>query len=161
MEPTPESKGNERNRTEDLEALFQGGPDETKLALLKDHARLVRLLLHEFMEEEVEEKAGSRYQRQGDGRAYHRWGKNPGSVKVGDRRVKLAVPRLRKGAGGEGEQRYQSPEVYQRMRRLEAPDERLLKLIAHGLSTRDYEKVLEGMQEEVFGMSKSSVIRQF
>lgn len=161
MEPTPESKGKDQELKEELDSLLQHGSPETKLALLKDHAHIVQVLLQEFMEQEVEEKAGDRYQHQGDERKYHRWGKNPGSVRVGDRRVKVDVPRLRKEHVEEEESRYHSPEVYRQMRQLEEPDERVLKLIAHGLSTRDYGKVAEGMHEEVFGMSKSSVSRQF
>lgn len=161
MEPTPESKGNQQERTEGLESLLQGRSDETKLALLKDHAHIVQILLQELMEEEVQEKAGGRYQHQGDERAYHRWGKNPGSCHIGDRRVKVDVPRLRKETPDEGEKRYQTPDIYQRMRKMGSPDDRLLKLIAHGLSTRDYEKVVGDMQEEVFGLSRSSVSRQF
>jgi len=161
MERTPEHKDNEQEGDPDLERLLGKSSLETKLALMKDHVRLVQLLLEEHMSREVEEKAGPRYAHDGEERSHHRWGTNPGSVKVGDRRFKVDVPRLKKKRPEEGQRRFESPEIYGRMQELKGADDRLLKIIANGLSTRDYKHVADGLHEEVFGMSKSSVSRQF
>lgn len=66
------------------------------LALLGHHLQLSRILVGELLEEEVEEKAGERYSHGGphDGR-YSRWGTNPGSARIGEEKVPIAIPRMR------------------------------------------------------------------
>ncbi|HEC41506.1 MAG TPA: hypothetical protein ENI20_01580, partial [Bacteroides sp.] len=52
-------------------------------------------MINELLEEEVTQKAGARYKREKphDGR-YSRWGFNPGSVRIGDQKLKVDVPRI-------------------------------------------------------------------
>ena len=70
-------------------------PLDVKLHLVQHHMELARLLVHEILEEEVTQRAGDRYSRDKpfQGR-YSRWGKNPGSVRIGQEKVPIEVPRL-------------------------------------------------------------------
>ena len=43
------------------------------------------------MEEELRLKTGEKYER---GRRYHLWGKNPGSIRIGEEKVHVEVPRF-------------------------------------------------------------------
>ena len=76
------------SRLEELE----GKPFEVKLALLQHHLQLARIFVQELLEEEVEEKAGQRHSH--DDRRFSRWGSNPGSVRIGEEKVPITVPRM-------------------------------------------------------------------
>jgi len=45
------------------------------------------------LEDEVKEKAGQRYDREKPSSG--RWGSNPGSIRLGEEKVKMKVPRIR------------------------------------------------------------------
>ena len=132
-------------------------PLDVKLHLLQHHMELARLLVEEILEEDVIEHAGDRYSHDKpfQGR-YSRWGKNPGSVRIGQEKVPIKVPRLVDKHTGETF----APESYQTMHALPAIDERLSEAILLGLSTADYGRVVQAFTDG-FGLSQSSVSRAF
>ena len=132
-------------------------PLDVKLHLLQHHMELARLLVEEILEEDVIEHAGDRYSHDKpfQGR-YSRWGKNPGSVRIGQEKVPIKVPRLVDKHTGETF----APESYQTMHALPAIDERLSEAILLGLSTADYGRVVQAFTDG-FGLSQSSVSRSF
>lgn len=143
----------------DVESLSEllDKPLDVKLQLANHHMKLARLLVQEIMEEETLEKAGERYSRDKpmNGR-YSRWGTNPGSVRIGQEKVPVHVQRLMDKETGETF----SPESYEALRELPAPDKQLQEAILLGLSEGDYERVA-GAFADGFGLSQSSVSRRF
>lgn len=130
---------------------------EVKLTALGHYWEISRMLINDILEEEVMIHAGERYShdKPHDGR-YSRWGHNPGSVKLGDQRIRLLVPRLY-----DNEERCSKTlESYEKLRELNIKDERLFKAVLLGLSTRDYDQVVGNLVDS-FGLSASSVSREF
>jgi len=129
----------------------------TKLAVIKHHLDVSYLLINEVLEEEVRSLAGNRYTRNKpyDGR-YSRWGTNPGSVRIGDEKVRIEVPRI---YDNEEEQNI-SLESYNKLREVEPDEQRLMKGVLYGLSTSDYRGVVEHFVDS-FGLSRSKVSQRF
>lgn len=139
-----------------LEEL-QEKPWEVKLALLQHHLELARIFVGELLEEEVEETAGERYSHGGPhGGRFSRWGTNPGSVRIGEEKVPIAVPRMVDTETG----KTFSPERYHQMRKLPAMTEKMKEAILLGLSQGDYERVASCFAGG-FGLSQSSVSERF
>lgn len=107
------------------------------------------------LEEEVEELAGLRYARKdGEERAY-RHGYNPGSVRLGEQRHPVRVPRVRDSMG---EVRLAS---YEHLHRSGGEvDEGLFRKVLFGISCRDYEAAAEAVPGAI-GLSKSTISREF
>lgn len=141
---------------ESLEELTEQ-PADVQLALLRHHLELARLFAKGLLTQEVIETAGERYSREKPhGGRYSRWGKNPGSVKIGDEKVPIGVPRMVDNETGETF----SPEIYDELRELPAIDDRLQDSVLLGLSTGDYGRVASTLAGG-FGLSQSSVSRAF
>ena len=105
--------------------------------------------------EEVEDLAGRRHERKGEGESYYRHGSNPGSVRLGSQRHPVRVPRVR---GPEGEVRL---ETYDRLHGSAGDvDEGLYRKVLLGISCRDYEAAAEAVPGAI-GLSKSTVSREF
>lgn len=154
MEPIKE-KVTEKSR-EKL-AWLMAQSQEIKLSLLQNHLSLCQIMVNEFFEEEVIEKAGKRYSHnKPNGSRYSRWGYNPGSVQIGDQRLKVDVPRIRDSEGNT----FEKLEGYGQVKRIEAPSDQLIKGVLLGLSMRDYDGVIDHLGEG-FGLSKSSISREF
>ena len=128
-----------------------------KLEVLKHQLVLSRMLINDLLEDEVKSYTGAWYShdKPHDGR-YSRWGFNPSSVKLGSERIPLDIPRIYDHESKTN----QSLDVYQRLKELPAIDERLLKAVLLGLSTRDYKQVIKTMIDS-FGLSHSSVSNEF
>lgn len=127
---------------------------EVKLALLQHHLELARIFVGELLEEEVEEKAGERYSH--DDRRYSRWGKNPGSVRIGEEKVPITVPRMIDTETG----KTCSPNRYHQMQELPAMSKKMQEAILLGLSQNDYERVASSFAGG-FGLSQSAVSERF
>lgn len=142
--------------TEKLDWLMKQ-PAQVKMQMLGHHMELCRILVNELLEEEVLGYTGHRYQRQRphNGR-YHRWGHNPGSVKMGSEKVPISVPRVRDCQTDT----FTSLSRYRQLRQLPGQDERLVKAVIHGLSQGDYGHVVRELLEG-FGISQASVSREF
>ena len=74
-----------------------------QLGLINNHLEIARMFINELLEEELIEKTGRRYQRKKTDYVYRRWSSNPGSVKVGSRKLKIIIPRIVHKASGKVE----------------------------------------------------------
>jgi len=102
---------------------------------------------------EVSNLAGARHSRGGD---VKRWGKNPGSVYLGDQKVKVVVPRVRNLALKE-----EVPlKSYERLQSPQLIDQMALTRVIRGISQRDYEEAAIRVPE-TFGIKKTAVNRRF
>ena len=87
---------------------------------------------------------------------YSRWGYNPDSVRIGSERIRVDVPRVY-----DNQKRSNIfLENYQRLRSLPEANEAVMKAILLGLSTGDYQAVVQQMLDS-FGLSRSSVSQRF
>lgn len=136
---------------------FQSQKSVTKLCLLSHTIEIMKLVLNSFMESGAEAYCGKRYKHVKKGsRRYGRWGFNPGSVKIGDEKVPIEVPRImdhEKKANIEF-----SP--YKEIRDIPVPDEQFMSRLILGISQNDYERASRQCAES-FGLSQSSVSRRF
>ena len=144
--------------TSTLEELEEK-PWEVRLALLQHHLELARLFVGELLEEEVEEKAGKRYSH--DETRYSRWSKNPGSVRIGEEKVPITVPRMIDTETGEtcSPERYHEMKELSEMMRTEMT-RKMQEAILLGLSQNDYERVASRFADG-FGLSQSAVSERF
>lgn len=149
-----------------LEEVIALGPVQLPLgpealqAMLSDELHsfaidLGLLMAGRFLEAEVTRLCGQRYERQAD-RQHTRYGHQPGFVTVAGQKAKISRPRVRQAGSG--------PEVelslYQAMQSPEAMPEAALKRLVRGVSTRNYEEVVD-LARAGFGVKKSSVSRAF
>jgi len=143
-------------RVKNLEWLLEQ-PVEIQFELFRHHLELSKLLINQLLKDEVNQKAGEKYTRAKpfDGR-FSRWGYNPGSVRIGEEKVKMEIPRLYDNKAEETV----GLENYQKLKEIELPSEQLLKKIILGLSEHDYKTVTQQAIES-FGLSQSSVSRAF
>jgi transposase-like protein len=140
----------------------EAAPQATPLAI-DARAELIQALIpigleavSELLQQEVTALAGARYGR-GVGRAgYARWGRQPGSVYLGDQKVAVTVPRVRDlGRGQEV-----TLASYQALGRPRRAEEAALLKVLKGLSCRDYEACVDPVAE-TFGLAASSLSRRF
>jgi transposase-like protein len=131
-------------------------PAEVKLAMLESHLDICRLLVNEVLEEEVAALCGARYshEKPHEGR-YSRWGYNPGSVRIGDHRLTIQVPRVFDNQT----QSVKPLESYERLRGIVVDDEYLMRGIMLGLSVRDFADLNSNPRAKA--LSKSSVDQAF
>lgn len=147
---------NKENAAQNLD-WYQNQSLETQISLFGNFLEVAKLLANQMLEDEVKEKAGQKYDREkpSSGR-YSRWGSNPGSIRIGEEKVKIKVPRIHDNQNLITE----SPESYQKLRSIELPSESLMKKIILGLSQHDYQEVVK-MGVESFGLSQSTVSKAF
>lgn len=110
-------------------------PTDIKLSMLENHLDICRLLVNEILNEEVIALCGERYahQKPHNGR-YARYGYNPGSVRIGEHRLSVSVPRVI-----DQETNTMKPlESYARLHDITLDEEYLLRGIMLGLSVRDF-----------------------
>jgi putative transposase len=135
------------------------GPEALRAMLEGDLHRfaidLGLLVAGRFLESEVTRLCGERYQRD-PGRSHTRYGHQPGYVTLAGQKASLPRPRVRQAGGG--------PEVelslYQALQSADAMPEAALKRMVRGVSTRNYEEVVE-VARAGFGVKKSCVSRAF
>jgi putative transposase len=113
------------------------------------------LLAVRFLEEEVNQRCGPRYQRQAE-RDATRYGRQRGVVTLAGQKLPIVKPRVR-SAAGDGEVELAT---YTALQRDDAMPEAALRRLVRGVSCRDYEAVVERAAEG-FGIGKSSVSRAF
>jgi putative transposase len=134
-----------------------GQPMEVKAELLRHHLSICQIVAWHIMQEEVTSLCGERYSRdRPKGNHYCRWSTNPGSIKVGDTKVAVQVPRVRDMV----QEECVPLSSYDRMQQLDSPTEQIVQGVLKGLSMRDYQGVVDHLGEG-FGLSKSEVSRQF
>lgn len=131
-------------------------PIDVKLQLLETYNELSSFLINDIMEEMVYQYCGDNYSNYRKNQ-YQRYGMNPGSIICqGNEKVKVNVPRIKDKKTG----KIFNVPAYSQARERQKPDERLLEAIIKGLSSRDYQSVIEVIGES-FGLSKSSVSNHF
>ena len=122
-----------------------------------NHFEMSRIMINQIFEEIIREKTGDRYEHALTGqKKYYRHGFNPGSVKLGDHKLPVEIPRIREASSGKC---IPLPGI-EKFKQIEEPNEEVLKKVLHGISTRDYKKVTEHLAES-FGLSSSQVSREF
>jgi putative transposase len=130
---------------------------DVKLQAMQHHMDITRMLINDILEDEVINHTGTRYNhsKPNDGR-YSRWGFNPGSVKIGNQKIPVSVPRIYDNKS----KRNQSLQTYEKLKEIGDVNDSVLKAMILGLSTRDYEPVVKNMLDS-FGLSHSSVSKEF
>lgn len=127
--------------------------DLSSLDLVKDIKYLALDFMKQFIDQEVTELCGSKYQR---GLNYSRWGFNPGSLAIEDLKLKIQVPRVIDKKTGTS----YKLKTYTQLKNHISFEESIYRKVLHGISTREYSKVITTIAEQ-FGYSKSSVSRNF
>jgi len=129
-------------------------PNEAKIEMIKLLIPLGLDAIKEVLEEEVNHLAGERYRHNGGD--IKRWGKNNGSVYLGNQKVKMKVPRVRNTTEGV-EVPLESYNAFQSERPI---DDSILSMVINGVSTRKYEKVVTKIPE-TFGIKSNSISKKF
>jgi putative transposase len=143
---------NSEMEKENLEWLLKQ-PAEKQYQLFQNFVDVAKLHYNQLMEEELRLKTGEKYER---GKRYHRWGKNPGSIRIGEEKVPVEVPRFY----DKEESRTEESDYYQKLHDIPMPSEEVLKKVIKGLSQHDYGEVTKSVLES-FGLSQSTVSRTF
>ena len=130
------------------------------LALMQDSleglaVELGLLVASAILEDEVARLCGRRYERQPD-RSHTRYGRQRGVATLAGQKLPIDRPGVRRADGG-GEV---ALEAYARLQSGEAMPEAVLRRMVRGVSTRDYEEVID-VARDGFGVAKSSVSREF
>jgi putative transposase len=127
---------------------------ESRLSMIQMLIPLGLRAVEEELQAEVKQWVGERYSR-GTGNC-KRWGQNPGSVYIGDQKLKVNVPRVRDLKTQE-EVRLRS---YERLQDPSHLDEVALARVINGVSQGKYERAAEHVPE-TFGIKKSSISKKF
>ena len=117
--------------------------------------KLGMLVASSLLEDEVTRLCGPRSERQPH-RTHTRYGHQRGTATLAGQKIPIARPRVRRTDGG-GEVPL---ETYVRLQAPEAMPEAVLRRMVRGVSTRDYENVID-LTRDAFGVQKSSVSRGF
>jgi len=122
--------------------------------MVRNHMRDSTLLfIHDLFREEIEGLCGPAFSRKGpDG--FHRGGWDPGSVILKGQRVEVQKPRARKDGCDVELQSYAALQGFDLLQ------EKILKHMMSGVSTRNYEPLLDEVSGGL-GLKKSSVSKVF
>ena len=112
------------------------------------------LVMKALIDEEVEQYAGPKDQHNSE-RQGHRWGSEEGYVVFSGKKVPVKRPRVRTVDGKEG-----SLKRYRLFQTPAAMEESVGKKVVCGVTTRDYEKVIDDVCDG-YGVRKSSVSRHW
>jgi transposase-like protein len=143
---------NSKMSKENLE-WYLSQPMDMKYELFHNFIDVARLHYNQLVEEESTSKAGEKYER---GNRYNRWGSNPGSIRIGEEKVPVDVPRFYDKENNKTEE----SSYYRQLHELPMPTEEVLKKVIKGLSQKDYEEVTKSVMES-FGLSQSTISRTF
>ena len=128
---------------------------ESRLSMIQMLIPLGLKAVEEELKAEVKGLVGGpRYNRTGTGKK--RWGHNPGSVFIGDQKLKINVPRVRDMEAGQEVQL----RSYERLQSPAHLDQVALSRVINGISQGKYERAAECVPE-TFGIKKSSISRKF
>jgi len=127
---------------------------DIQMDMLKHQREIIKLVINQLLEDEVHKKAGEKYEH--SSKKYSRWGSNPGSVKIGNERIRMEIPRLY----NKNQERTEGLDNYKKLRAAEVSSEKLMRKILFGLSQKNYSEVTRTTAES-FGFSQSSISREF
>jgi putative transposase len=129
---------------------------DVKVEMIQALIPIGLMYVEELLKQEVKDLAGERYKR-GDGRdGIVRWGKQWGSVYLGDQKVPVEYQRLRDRVEGKEVEL----QAYKELGRPREVEGRVLRKVLSGLSCRRYDECSR-TTAEAFGLSASSVSREF
>jgi len=128
-------------------------PREYQVSLFQEYSEMMKILANHLMNDEMENKCGKRYERDFP---FNRWTSNPGSIKVGDEKIPIEVPRY---YDKENDTK-RNIDIYNEIKEQESPTEAMIQSILLGLSQRDYGKVSKTIADS-FGLSQSTISRKF
>jgi len=150
-----ENKSKEINRKK-IDWLLDQSID-MQLEIISHHMEICRIVINSIIDREVCDYTGERYShnKPNNGR-YSRWGFNPGSVKLGDQKVPIDVPRIL----DKEEKKNITLEYYEQLKDLPHQDHQVIASVLRGLSMRDYGAVVAQLHDS-FGLSSSSISRSF
>ena len=127
---------------------FYEQPVDIKFEMVMNHFEMSRIMINQIFEEIIREKTGDRYEHALTGqKKYYRHGFNPGSVKLGDHKLPVEIPRIREASSGKC---IPLPGI-EKFKQIEEPNEEVLKKVL---------QVTEHLAES-FGLSSSQVSREF
>jgi hypothetical protein len=81
---------------------------------------------------------------------------NPGSVRIGNQKLGIAVPRIMNHTNG----KVKNTELYNEVKDLPEQKEEMMMSVLKGISMRDYSQVATQLLDS-FGLSSSSISRHF
>lgn len=116
-----------------------------------------RAMLETILEVSAEQVAGTRQPGKARARDVVWYGRQPGRVYLGDRKLAVERPRLRRR--GRGRHQEVAVPAYTALQDRKSMQRRMLEILMNGVSTRNYQHVIPEMAESV-GVSKSSVSRE-
>jgi transposase-like protein len=132
-------------------------PINTQLEVLSNHLAICKAVVNSLLEGDVEAKAGPRYaHNKPNGGQYSRWGTNPGSVRIGNQKLPIEVPRIKDNTSGKAT----NTSLYSRLKDLPAQRQEMVMSVLKGLSMRDYSGVADQLLDS-FGLSPASISRSF
>lgn len=147
---------NENEKYKHIKEMLDEGDISLKVSLIRNVRSIVELLIKSVFDDEIETKSGKRYEHHKQSGSLYRWGSNPGSVRIGEEKVSIKIPRLR----DEASKREVQLESYQMLKEARPDDEKLVKGVIHGLSMNDYHEVVREFGDS-YGLSRSSVSQRF
>jgi transposase-like protein len=136
-----------------IQELQQDSGKLNRLAAIQALIPIALEAVGEALQREISELAGERYGRGGE---IKRWGSNPGSIFLGDQKVKIQVPRARNVNTNEEVEL----STYEHLQNAHQLDDMALSRVIHGMSQRNYEKAAIHVPE-TFGIKKTSTCRRF
>jgi putative transposase len=123
-----------------------------RLELIRALIPLGLKAVHDELGAELERLTGTKHRHD---EKLNRWGRQPGSVYLGEEKFRIEVPRVR-----DLRKNTEIPlETYAALQKPGSVDERVMKKILLGLSARRYEETARNVPE-AFGLSASSVSRK-
>jgi putative transposase len=125
------------------------------LHIFNNHAEVIRLLVNEYLSAGTDELTGKKSSRN-TCHEYGRYGYNPSSIRFGNERIKIDVPRVQHLAEGTIE----NVPCFQNIKYIQSPKEDVIIKMMAGVSTRNYESVTSQFMDS-FGLSKSNISRAF
>ena len=126
---------------------------ENRFAMIQALIPIALEAVGKALQNEISELAGERYSR---GNEIKRWGFNPGSIFLGDQKVKLQIPRARNPRTKEEA----VLSTYTSLQDTKQLDDMAFSRVMHGMSQRNYEKAAIHVPE-TFGIKKTSTCRRF
>src|SRR4051812_13118214 len=132
-------------------------PLEVQLSIVANHLDICKAVINSLLQTAVQQQAGPRYCRirPAEGN-YSRWGFHPGSVRIGNQKLSVAVPRIVDKTSGQVD----NVGLYDELKDLPDQKEEMVLSVLKGLSTRDYSQVACQLLDS-FGLSASSISRHF
>lgn len=124
-----------------------------RLAMIQALIPIALEAVEKALQSEISELAGERYSRGSD---ISRYGSNPGSIFLGDQKVKIKVPRARNSSTNEEA----ILSTYSALQNAQQLDDMAFSRVMHGMSQRNYEKAAIHVPE-TFGIKKTSTCTRF